>query len=591
MKKAIKNNLFLFGYVKKYAFDYIPLIFIGAFFQALSSVVGILGIKYVVDTAEHKRLLCGVIVISVYFLINLLVKGFFQWTNYYFPLLARKVSVGMTLERMSASQKLDFECYDIPDYYDAYARALRSGEEQVSILVGASIATISNIATLISLSTIIASYSWWFLLVAIVNTVISYIVIAKQNKLTYNYDHDNTRINREENYYKNVCFSSDVQMEDRLFNIVELMREKYNTVAKKIYGKQRTYLKKYNRVGFFQVSTSLLLIAISMVVSIILINQDQLTLGEFVSSIDGVQSLSAQLLSLVIQFPKLMQNARYANDYKKIADYTPLIETDDNCNERDISDASMSYTIEFKDVSFKYPASENWVLHHLSFVINSNKKVAIVGENGAGKTTIIKLILRLYDPTEGEVLLNGVNIKKLPIRSLRNCYTAIFQDFKLYNISLQENVSFNRCCSTERLLKRVGLYSKFGCNSAFRKNVTRLFDEDGIVLSRGEAQRLCIARALSKDAPIILLDEPSASLDPITESQIIDILLRESVNKTLIVITHKLSMCTLVDEILYLENGCIVENGSHSELIKNNGKYSSLFTAQARNYSRWDDER
>ncbi len=589
MKKAIKNNLFLYGYIKKYAFAYIPLIFLSALFQALSSILGVLGIKYVVDAVEQKNFTYSAFVISVYLVINLLVKSYFQWTNYYFPLLAKKVSIGMTLERMSASQKLDFECYDIPEYYDAYSRALRSGEQQVSTLVGSSIAMISNIATLVSISTIMASYSWWFLLLAVIETMVSYFVIVKQNKLTYDFNHDNTRINREEGYFKNVCFSSSVQMEDRLFNIVDFMKDKYHNVATKLFGVQKNHLKKYNSIGFLQVITSTVLLAISMFVSTILINRGQLTLGEFVSSITGVQSLAAQLLSLVIQFPKLIQNARYADDYKKIVEYIPSIENKDSDYKMQ-DDTSVpfltnnNYIIEFKDVSFKYPSSDKWVLYHLSFTINSNKRIAIVGENGAGKTTIIKLLLRLYDPTEGEILLNGTNIKDIPVDSLRSCFTSIFQNYNLYSVSLQENIWFNpNENQTMELLKKVGLDDRFN-NSDLQRMISRQFDDTGIVLSGGEAQRLCIARALSKDAPIMILDEPSAALDPIMENQIIDILMNEVASHSMIIITHRLSMCVLSDEIFYVENGHILENGSHDDLIKKNGKYFNLFNTQAKNY-------
>lgn len=590
MKRAIKNNLFLFGYIKKYAPAYFYLIFLSALFQALSSMVSVLGIKYVVDSVEQKNFIYSIFVIVIFLVINLGVKSYFQWTNYYFPLLAKKVSIGMTLERMSASQKLDFQCYDIPEYYDAYSRALHSGEEQVSALVGSSIAIISNIATLISISTIIASYSSWFLLLAVVETSVSYFVIVKQNKLSYNFNHDNTRITREEEYYKNVCFSPSVQMEDRIFNVIDYMKGKYQDVATKLFGIQKKHFKKYNSIGFLQIATSTVLLAISMLVSTILVNKGQLTLGEFVSSISGVQNLAAQLLSLVIQFPKLIQNARYADDYKKIVDYTPRIERKENiCNEPgsiiSTSTISCNYIIEFKDVSFKYPASDTWVLRHLSFAIDSNKHIAIVGENGAGKTTIIKLLIRLYDPTEGEILLNGKNIKEIPVVTLRNCFTSIFQNYNLYCVSLQENIWFN---SQERqtieLLKKVGLNDRFNSDFALNQMISKQFDDNGVVLSEGEAQRLCIARALSKNAPIILLDEPSAALDPIMENQIINILMSEATNRSMIIITHRLSMCVLTDEIFYIENGQILESGSHDDLIGKKGKYFNLFTTQAKNY-------
>ncbi len=589
MKKAIKNNLFLYGYIKKYAFAYIPLIFLSAFVQALSSIVNVLGIKYVVDAVEQKNFNYSIFVILIYLAINLFVKGYFQWTNYSFTLLSKKVSNGMALERMSASQKLDFQCFDIPEYYDAYSRALRSGEQQVSTLVGSSIAVLSNIVTLVAVCTVIANYSWWFCLLAVAETIVSYFVIVRQNKLDYKFNHDNTRINREEGYIKNACFSSSVQMEDRLFNVIDYVKEKYLNVSAKLFNLQKKHLKKYVSVGFLEVATSTVLLAVSMMVSTVLTNKGNLTLGEFVSSIEGVQSLSGQLLSLVIQFPKLIQNSRYADDYKKIVEYTPCIEKkQDNDKEQSSVVASLlknnDYVIEFKDVSFKYPSNDNWTLRHLSFTIDSKKRVALVGENGAGKTTIIKLILRLYDPTEGAIFLNGQNLKEIPIDSLRSCFTSIFQNYNIYSVPLQENIWFNSPKKqTGELLKKVGL-DKFNNNADLNRMISRQFDENGIVLSGGEAQRLCIARALSKDAPIMILDEPSAALDPMVENQIINALINESANRSMIVITHRLSMCVLTDEIFYLENGQVLESGSHDDLIQKRGKYFNLFTTQAKNY-------
>lgn len=478
----------------------------------------------------------------------------------------------------------------------------------MSILVGASIAFIANIATLVSVSTIVAGYSLWFLMIAVVDAILSYMVIIRQNKLDYSFNHDNTRVNRKESYYKNICFSSGVQMEDRIFGVIDDVKLKYQQTASEILNIQKEYLKKYHTFGFVQETASNALVMGAMIISTLLISIGRLTIGEFVSSLTGVRSLSGQLLSLIIQFPKLIQNSRYADDYKKIVDYRPHIEDNgldrigekltfkSNGKTHDVhpggrDDEVMpaertikNHTIEFRRVSFKYPTSERWVLKDISFVVDSGKKYAIVGENGAGKTTIIKLILRLYDPTEGEILLDGKNLRTIPVRTLREQFTSIFQNYNLYSIPLQENIWFRSSGDTGKLLHKVGLDRRFGSGD-WSRTVTKQFDDDGIVLSGGEAQRLCIARALGKDAPIVLLDEPSSALDPKIEDEVIKLLLEETREKTTIIITHRLSMCTATDEILYLENGGIAEQGTHAELLKNHGKYYDLFMIQAKNYS------
>ncbi len=589
MKSVIKNNLFLFGYIKKYAFAYIPLFFISAVFQALQIGLDVLGIKYVIDAVAGGDIKNSLFVILAYCAVRLITEGYDAWTNYYFAGLARKVSIGMTLERMSASQKLDFECFDIPEYYDAYSRALHSGEQQVSSLVGSTIAIVSNIVTFVSVSLIITSYSPWFLAAAAIQTIISYIVICGQNKLDYQYKYDNTRIGRIEGYYKNQCFSANVQMEDKLFHVVDFMKEKYQKAAEEVTDAYKKHLKKYHAAGFLQPAAAAVSMAASMAIAAILILAGRLTLGEFVSSLSAVQRLSGQLLSLVIQIPKMVQNSRYAEDYKKIVNYVPKIETEGSCvpcgEEKQAKPRPQGgHTMEFRNVSFRYPTSDKWVLRNVSFVIKPGQRAAIVGENGAGKTTIIKLILRLYDPTEGEILFDGRNLKNIPIESYRRNFTSVFQNFGLYCVTVEENIWFGSAGPTGEVLEKAGLGGRIQGAEDWSRMLTKKFNQDGIVLSGGEKQRLCIARALGRNAPIMLLDEPSSALDPIAEHEIIQVLLKESEAKSMVVITHRLSMCTAMDVIFYLENGCIAESGTHDQLMKTQRQYYQLFHTQAKHY-------
>ena len=247
------------------------------------------------------------------------------------------------------------------------------------------------------------------------------------------------------------------------------------------------------------------------------------------------------------------------------------------------------YEIEFRNVSFKYPASDTYALRHVSLKFSIGKRLAVVGKNGSGKTTFIKLLCRLYDPTEGEILLNGINIKKYDYNEYMSIFSVVFQDFKLFSFSLGQNVA--ACVNYDKSRVETCL-NKAGFGDRLREmpngEVTCLykdFDENGIEISGGEAQKIALARALYKDAPFIVLDEPTAALDPIAEYEIYSKFNEITGDKTTIFISHRLSSCRFCDDIAVFDNGQIVQCGSHDELVADEtGKYHELWYVQAQYY-------
>jgi ATP-binding cassette subfamily B protein len=248
------------------------------------------------------------------------------------------------------------------------------------------------------------------------------------------------------------------------------------------------------------------------------------------------------------------------------------------------------YALEFKNVTFHYPNSEEIILHNISLKLNIGKKLAIVGPNGAGKTTFIKLLCRLYDPTEGEILLNGINIKKYDYKEYVDLLSIVFQDFRLFSTTIKENVT----CGNEEnpdmildYLKQAGLENKINeLDKGIDTFIYSDFAEQGIEISGGEAQKLAIARALYKDTPIVILDEPTSALDPISEYEIytkFDGLVEE---KTAIYISHRMSSCRFCDNIIVFDNGEIIQEGNHDELLTNiDGLYFRMWSAQAKYYN------
>ena len=248
------------------------------------------------------------------------------------------------------------------------------------------------------------------------------------------------------------------------------------------------------------------------------------------------------------------------------------------------------YYVEFKDVSFKYPNTNTYVLKHVNLKFKVGEKLAVVGMNGSGKTTFIKLMCRLYDPTEGEILLNGVNIKKYDYNEYMSIFSVVFQDFRLFSFSLGQNVSASASYDKEKViecLKKAGFAERL--NSLPNDLDTFLYkdiDADGVEISGGEAQKLALARALYKNTPFIILDEPTAALDPISEYEVYSKFNEIAGTKTAIYISHRLASCRFCDKIAVFHEGEILQIGIHEELLANSkGKYYELWNAQAQYYT------
>ncbi len=256
----------------------------------------------------------------------------------------------------------------------------------------------------------------------------------------------------------------------------------------------------------------------------------------------------------------------------------------------------LDYEIEFRDVSFKYPRTDNWVLRHISMKFKIGDKIAIVGENGSGKTTFIKLLCRLYDPTEGQILLNGIDITKYRYDEYMSLFSVVFQDFRLFGFSLGDNVSAEFGHDRERArdcLERAGMGEKLSDldkkaaedgKNALDYCLGRQYDIEGIEFSGGEEQKTAIARAIYKESPFVILDEPTASLDPLAEAAVYENFDKISKEHTSVFISHRLSSCRFCERILVFDKGQIAQDGSHDGLYAGEGKYRELWDAQAGYY-------
>jgi ATP-binding cassette subfamily B protein len=296
--------------------------------------------------------------------------------------------------------------------------------------------------------------------------------------------------------------------------------------------------------------------------------------------IAGISGILEQFNEFAVASKRIQSTLEYLNIPSKMHKGTlPVEKRDDN-----------EYEIEFKNVGFKYPGSDNYALKNLSMKFKIGQRLAVVGMNGSGKTTMIKLLCRLYDPTEGEITLNGFNIKKYDYNEYMSIFSVVFQDFKLFSFPLGQNIAASIGYDKEKAveyLNEAGFSERFGkLEKGLETALYKDFEEDGVELSGGEAQKIALARALDKDAQFIILDEPTAALDPVAEFEVYSKFNEIVGGKTAVYISHRLSSCRFCDDIAVFHEGELIQRGSHDTLIADeSGKYYELWNAQAQYYT------
>ena len=415
--------------------------------------------------------------------------------------------------------------------------------------------------------------------------VIILIVATQMNKAWFKAGDEYSRLDRIFYYFLNMFSDYNTGKEIRLYkeqNLIEhTATDKLLTDGEKLLKKASLHTAKSS--SFVAILGALvgfgiyLFIGVKGLYGLFGIGSLVLYCGSFMQIINGI-------MKMAVTFGKTAEMVPLVNYYFKI------VNANDNMTygekELDLSD---KFEIEFKNVSFKYPNTENYALQNINLKINNGEHLAVVGRNGSGKTTFIKLMCRLYDVTDGEILINGINIKEYSKESIIKLYSVVFQDFKIFSTTLAQNISANEEYDKERLYDTLDKANiKDRVLAMENKESTYLYkdlDKSGVEISGGEAQKLALARALYKDSPVVILDEPTAALDPVAENEIYNRFNSFVDNKTAIYISHRLSSCVFCNRIAVFDKSQLVETGTHQGLLNVNGKYNELWNAQAKYYN------
>lgn len=481
--------------------------------------------------------------------------------------------------------ELDVSCYENPEFYDKYQRAtLVLSSSYYDLICWDVAAVVGGIIALICVIGTVTAINPMYLLFLLPVTLVFAIELAK-SKAVYKRDLQMTTNNRIKAYIQRTMFLKEFSKDMRTSNIFAVLTQRFKAAI----DANVSILKSYGvKLFIYSMVSSLFsdfipIIGTYAFAGYQFIFTQALSISGFSVVLASINSVRDSTLSIAEGFDEMTQMALFFQNLRDFFDYEPKI-TDGG------KDAEEFQSIEFKNVSFTYPDTTKEILKNVSFKINKGETIAIVGVNGAGKSTLVKLLLRFYDANEGEILYNGINVKEYNVQSLRNAFATVFQDYKNFAVSVNENIMCHECSDeekqiAEKALKQSGVWGKIASLPKGADTVlTREFEIDGAGLSGGENQKVSAARLFARDFQIAILDEPSSALDPIAEYKMYENLIDVTKDKTVIYISHRLSSAVLSDRIYVLGNGTILESGSHAELMAQGGEYSKMFTLQASSY-------
>lgn len=444
---------------------------------------------------------------------------------------------------------------------------------------------ISEVVNIIATLIIVCTYKWWIGIFTLI-LLVPYLVYNKKytEKRLY-MEEAQLRDNRKMEYYSGVLYDNNVQFEIKLNGIGEYFITRWNEVWKKLYQINRREDVRHSAASMMIEILNVLSDFLMLTISVLDIIKNQIGIGDLQYNLNMVIRLREQTTSLMRDIDRFLINNTRLNELQEFMEIKPEIEKSGTRL------PSSNPRVEFQGVTFQYPNAKEYVLKNCSFTIEPHEKVGLIGLNGAGKSTIIKLLFRFYDPEEGVILLDGVDLKEYDVYAVRKVFGVLFQDYVTYCLPLREIIAlsdFDERFNDQKLKKACDISGLTEVikdwEQGFDSVLGRYYADNGKDFSGGQWQLVGLARAYFKDSEYMILDEPSAALDPISEDRIFEQLYHLSEGKSSVTISHRLSNTTLADKILVIGDGHIIEQGSHFELLKQNGLYAHLFKLQAERY-------
>lgn len=605
LAKLIGGFFARYAYIFKLVWETSPLIL---FAMAFSSIFN--GVMPILGAYISKELLDNIVLafngldskipfwISMQFL-YLLIQGIVSTVyNAIIKILSEKVVNHIKVKIITKSKEMDLAQFDLPEFYEKFENASREASFRPVQILSSTFTLLSTIITVISFITALVVLNPIAPFIIILFSLPAAIIRFVYSRKNFHYMRRHSKDRRLMDYYSNVLTNKDLAKEIRIFNLSETFTEKFQSTFNTYYkGLKRLTIRE----NIWHIFTTIVTAAVNAVMFLYIAmkvssaDAGGLTVGDFSFFSGSLNSIIACVATLVSTTATIYEGTLFIDNMIAFNNVTPKIVP--IIDEPLHVQKHISHTIEFKNVYFSYPGTNKYVLKNISFKLNGGDTAVLVGLNGAGKTTLVKLLTRLYDPTEGIILLDGRDIREYDISELYSLYGIIFQDFGKYAVKANENIFFGDVSKGHNVDDVIVAAKQSGADR-FIENLPRkydtylskFFEEDGMELSIGQWQKLAVARAFYSDSDILILDEPTASLDAIAEQQIFNQFDSLRKDKTTIFVSHRLSSATRANIIIVLEEGEIIEIGNHNELMNLGGKYHELFSAQAERYIAFSED-
>lgn len=585
---SMPSNIFFFI---KLLFSVSPFLVLGEFMWGLlmilpNNLIRVIGVKYIIDVVTEgtnlERIFYAVAVIGLILILSTVISWLFR--EFYWNTERERLYFGLNKKLYDKARSLDLESYDNPEFYNNFILTIESSSGNIQNLLGLVRMYVGHIISLVTVSSVLLTIDPWCLVI-ILTVICVFLPISKRvGTLMMERRIDNAKYHRRADYFQRIFYLQDYAKEVRMNNISPLLIDRYNDAADDVINNQKKYWNKISALNCTQkvgVQGLGFMFILPLYLGYCVLIKGDLSAGDFVATFNGAHSVA-----MSFQFLTIWALARFSEQAKMIEKYREFLSADfkiKNGGEEVRKTEPKEITI--KNLSFTYPNNDKPTLQDINLTIKPYEKIALVGYNGAGKTTLTNLLLRLYDATEGEILIDGENIKNATADSHRDRFAAVFQDFQIFSCNLGENVALDVNPDEERVwdaLKHSGFSKEL--KNGIKTELLREFDDEGVMFSGGEAQKTAIARAFYKDCPYVILDEPSANLDPVAEYNLNQAMIEAADKKTVIFISHRLSTTVNADRIYVMENGRIIESGNHTELMELNGTYAYMFNLQAEKY-------
>jgi ATP-binding cassette subfamily B protein len=509
-------------------------------------------------------------------------------------LLGDLFSNAMSVRLMEHAATLDLAQFEDPEFYDHLERARRQTVGRIALLT-LLLSMAQDALTLLTLAGALIAYNPWLLLLLVIAVIPSFLGETHFASLGYSLLFRWTPERRQLDYLRYVGASDKTAKEVQMFGLAPWLTERYRDLSQKFYEENRSLSIRRGAVS--AVLSILGTVGYYAAYVVVLINavRGEITIGTLTFLAASFGRGRDVIQNILLSASNVYEQALYLRDLFVFLDMRPTIESSPNA--RPVPSKLQSGFV-FENVGFMYPGSDRWAVRNVDLALKPGERVALVGENGAGKTTITKLMARLYDPTEGRITLDGVELKEYDLVSLRHAIGVIFQDFVRYDMRFDENIGVGEIDSVRAELEKNNGTPRAITNAAenslaasllprftkgYQQMLGRRFDE-GVDLSGGEWQKIALARAYIRDAQVLILDEPTAALDARAEYEVFLRFSELVAGRMAVLISHRFSTVRMADRIIVLRHGKVEEQGSHEELLARHGLYEELFTMQAAGY-------